>query len=322
MGTLPRQSSFVKSSFYHPDDFENFAHFGIAAPKGNLLGSLPAPLKPSFYKKSMVNILGISTAIILAIAALVAVKNKSRLETEILGRATKLQELSVSQARLVTAQETLTQVPIDRAVIDAQATAKTGEQTGLKVTIESLKEKIEAETKKVASNKKALDVIRTKSSEVGNVKDLVDKMKAMRADSEEIVIAVSSSEATLANLTSQNTAAQAEADRRKAELDTFTKGESLPSLTTSIRSIFPAWGFVTLADGNNNGVISGSTLDVVRDGQTVARLLVTAVETRSSTASIIPDSLADDVTLMVGDRVLPGTKDEKPPADPQASSAQ
>ena len=51
---------------------------------------------------------------------------------------------------------------------------------------------------------------------------------------------------------------------------------------------------------------------MIRDGETIAKLLVTAVESRSASASIIPDSLAEDVTLMVGDRVVAGSK-AKPP---------
>jgi hypothetical protein len=86
-------------------------------------------------------------------------------------------------------------------------------------------------------------------------------------------------------------------------LDILASGESLPSLKTSIRSIYPTWGFVTLNAGNNAGVTATSTLDVVRDGATIAKLLVTSVESRSASASIIPDSIAQDVTLMVGDRV-------------------
>ena len=63
--------------------------------------------------------------------------------------------------------------------------------------------------------------------------------------------------------------------------------------------------------GNNAGVNANSTLDVVRDGETIAQLLVTAVESRSASASIIPDSIAQDVTLMVGDRVVATSKEKK-----------
>ena len=69
---------------------------------------------------------------------------------------------------------------------------------------------------------------------------------------------------------------------------------------------------MTLAAGNHAGVVTNSILNVVRNGETIASLLVTAVESSSASASIVPDSLASDVTLMVGDRVVPGTKVAKP----------
>ncbi len=91
----------------------------------------------------------------------------------------------------------------------------------------------------------------------------------------------------------------------KKKFETISSGQSLPTLNTRIRSIYPTWGFVTLATGNAGGVVTNSTLDVVRDGSTIAKLLVTSVERNSASASIIPDSIAPDVTLMVGDRVIP-----------------
>ena len=96
----------------------------------------------------------------------------------------------------------------------------------------------------------------------------------------------------------------------KKKFDFISSGKSLPELKTRIRSIYPTWGFVTLGAGNSSGVVTNSILDVVRNGSVVAKLMVTAVESGSSSASIIPDSLGEDVTLMVGDRVVP-TQDSK-----------
>ncbi len=261
----------------------------------------------------MANILGIFTAIILAVAAFVASKNKTRLENEIVNRDTESQSLSQSQARLIAAQEVLKQLPVERAEVDSQAAAKTEEETTLKESNDSLKSQIESKTATISSNKQQLDGIREKTSKIGNIRDLAGKMTTMRVELTDLDGSIKDSEATLANLTSQNAATQADADQRKTELDTYNKGDSLASLNTRIRNIYPSWGFVTLAAGNNGGVIANSVLNVVRGDETVARLLVTAVESRSATASIIPDSVGEDVTLMVGDRVVPGSKDEKTP---------
>ncbi len=259
----------------------------------------------------MANILGIFTAIILLVSAFVAWKNKTRLEEEIGNRATELSSLEKSQARLKAGQVELNQLPEDRAVIDAEFAAKSEEETKAKEANAAIQEDIDSKASKISNTKAKLEGIREKSSKIGDIAGIAEKMKTTRMELEELDAKITGSEATLANLTARNTSVQTEAKRRKEDLEAFNKGDSLPSLKTRIRNIYPAWGFVTLADGNNAGVVANSVLNVVRDGETVARLLVTAVESRSASASIIPDSIGEDVTLMVGDRVVPGSKDEK-----------
>jgi hypothetical protein len=137
---------------------------------------------------------------------------------------------------------------------------------------------------------------------------------------EEIAQAITETEAKLANLTAQNNQAEAQADATKTKFEKFTSGQSLATLNTRIRSIYPTWGFVTLASGNNGGVVANSTLDVVRGSTTIAKLMVTSVESNSASASIIPDSVAQDTVLMVGDRVVPAYKAPaavKPAASPK-----
>lgn len=263
----------------------------------------------------MANILGIFTAIILAIAAFVAMKNKTRLEEEMTNRSTEEASLAQSQVRLAAAQAVLAALPVERAGVDAQFAAKSEEESKLQEANAKMKADIERKSSTIDANKAKLDEIRQKIAKVGEIRDLADKMKAMRAELEELSQSITNEEASLANLTAQNTATQEDATKRKDELELLGKGESLPSLKTSIRSIYPTWGFVTLNDGNNAGVNTNSTLDVVRDGETIARLLVTAVESRSASATIIPDSIAQDVTLMVGDRVVASTKDKKAAAN-------
>ncbi|MBC7979254.1 MAG: hypothetical protein H7Y36_01670 [Armatimonadetes bacterium] len=259
----------------------------------------------------MANILGIFTAIFLAIAAFVASKNNSHFQEEIENKVNESRLLTISQARLKAAQEVLKALPIERADVDSQTAAKGKEEAELTESNAALLSDNESKTAKVASNKTQLDDIREKTAKIGNVTELAGKMKTMRIELEELAQSISSNEATLANVTAQTTASVAEAKRRQEEFDLISKGESLATLRTRIRSIYPTWGFVTLADGNNAGVVTNSTLDVLRDNEVIAKLLVTAVETRTSSASIIPDSIGENVTLMVGDRVIAGSKSSK-----------
>ena len=307
VGTLGSGAALVKSSLAGRNHFEFSSTLGLPCPGGTTYA--PSHTRnPTLQQNPMANILGIFTAIILAVAAFVAVKNKDRLATEIENRDTEEASLVTSQARLKAAQEELRRLPLETEKVNALAATKTEEETALKTEKDDLDSEISTKTNKISTNKAKLDDIREKTAKIGDIKGLAEKMKSMRIELEELDLVIGQKQASLANLTERNTATQKEATSRKSELDDFSKGKSLASLRTRIRSIYPTWGFVTLADGNNAGVIANSTLDVVRDGQTVAKLLVTAVETRSASASIIPDSMGEEVTLMVGDRVVPGEK--------------
>ncbi len=254
----------------------------------------------------MANVFGILTAIVLALAAFIATKNKTAYENEI--SETK------SQARLTAAEAVLAALPIERASVDAEVVKLTAVEESEQASNAKLKADFDAKTAKLAANKEKLDDIREKTAKTGDIKELASKMNAINGELEQLGQSITATEAKLANLTAQNSQTETQIKASKDKFDNFSKGQSLPSLKTRIRSIYPNWGFVTLAAGNNAGVVANSTLDVVRDGQTIAKLLVTAVESGTASASIVPDSVVPDVTLMVGDRVVPGQKDSKPAA--------
>lgn len=251
----------------------------------------------------MAKILGIITAVVLALAALVASKNKSAYEAEIASVAAEKENLSKEQTRLKTAQSTYKKTT---PLVEAEAEIAELEKSVVTQTNrnEELKQDFDAKTAKVTENKKQLDDIREKTSKVGDISALATKMRTARAEMEELAQSVTSAEAKLANLTAQSKQCENQKAALKQKFEVMSSGQSLPSLNTRIRSIYPSWGFVTLATGSSGGVVANSTLDVVRGDNTVAKLLVTSVESGTAAASIIPDSMANDATLMVGDRVI------------------
>ncbi len=262
----------------------------------------------------MANVFGILTAIVLALAAFIATKNKAAYDSEITETASQKTLLQKSQARLTTAEGILAALPIERAAVDTEVVKQQEIEATEQANNIKLKGDSETKTAKVASNKEKLDGIREKTAKIGNINELASKLNTLSSEIEELGQSVTSSEAKLANLTSQNTRTESEIKAATDKLSYYSRGESLPSLKTRIRSFYPNWGFVTLAAGNNSGVVTNSTLDVIRDGQPIAKLMVTAVESSTASASIVPDSIAPDVTLMVGDKVEPGQKATKPAA--------
>lgn len=259
----------------------------------------------------MANVFGILTAIVLALSAFIAYKNKAAYETKLSDKTSAEEKLTKSKARLTAAEEVLGALPGEIAGVESEVETLTSEQASVTKTNEGLKEQTEPKSKKIAENKEKLDAIREKTSKTGNISELAAKVRATNAELAELETSVAAAEAKLANLTAQHTSSEGMVTAAKTKFENFSNGQSLPELKTRIRSIYPNWGFVTLASGNNAGVVTNSTLDVVRDGETVAKLLVTAVESNTASASIVPDSLSSDVTLAVGDRVVPGQKAAK-----------
>lgn len=260
----------------------------------------------------MANVFGILTAIVLALAAFVAYKNKSAYETQIAETATQKDNLAKSQARFQSAQESLAAtLARTKDEVEAEIVKLTEESAAQKKANEDMKLAIEAKTAKVNSNKEQLDDVRAKTEQVGDLKELADKMRQAESEREELQQSITEAEAKLANLTAQNRQAEEQVNSIRGKLEGVTTGQSLPTLNTRIRSIYPTWGFVTLAAGNNGGVITNSTLDVVRDGEVIAKLLVTAVERNSASASIIPDSVAPGTSPEIGDRVVATAKTER-----------
>ena len=95
--------------------------------------------------------------------------------------------------------------------------------------------------------------------------------------------------------------------KQKKEVEKFQKsladekkGNSRSGIQTRIYSIHPNWGFVTLEDGRNKGIVKGSFLKVKREGKEIARLRVIFAGGEMATAELKESYKA---SLLVGDEV-------------------
>ena len=261
----------------------------------------------------MSTLLGSLTALFILSIYFVAYKNKVAYDGKLESSDSLKSALVKSESRLKDAEEALTNLPSEVIAAEAEIERLTAAEVTSKQSYEDLKSKIETLAVKLATGKTELESLKKQKDQSSDIAGLSAKFRAGREELEEVSQSLAVEESKLANLTAQNASSETRAIEGKANLEKFTAGQSLPALKTRIRNIYPNWGFVTLASGNNSGVIANSTLDVVRDGQVIAKLLVTAVESTTSSASIIPDSMSTDITLNVGDRVVPGQKLEMKP---------
>lgn len=259
----------------------------------------------------MANVFGILTAIVLALSAFVAFKNQAKYQESLDATKQRKIELTASNKRLAEDEKILADLPVEIKGVDGEVDDLTKEEYAQKKINGDLSDKIDEKTKQITADKQQLDDIRAKTEKFGDIKELADKMSKTKTEIEALIASIGENEAKRDNLTAQIGATDAQITATKDKFSTFAAGRSLPTVNTRIRSIYPNWGFVTLASGNNVGVMNNSTLNVIRGDAVIAKLLVTAVEATTASASIVPDSIANDTTLMVGDRVVPGLSDDK-----------
>lgn len=252
----------------------------------------------------MATTFGVLTFLILCTTAFVSFRNNDRMKLEIENKNTELGHKDVNQKELKLREGILAGLLEEIPKIQEETRLALEEEAKLQEQNRKLKADVESKTRKIASNEREYKDMKDKLLLVGEPTELVGKSTDMRVQSEELDVLIDNKEAKLANLNAENTSAADLATRLKFNLDTIGRGESLPTLKTKIRHIYPNWGFVTLANGYQSGVTGGSSLDIVRDGQVIGKLLVSTVERTSASASIVPDSIAADITLRVGDQVV------------------
>ncbi|MFK7909842.1 MAG: hypothetical protein AB8F34_04485 [Akkermansiaceae bacterium] len=264
----------------------------------------------------MSKVFGTIAVVFLAAAAFVAYKNQDAYKKEIVTfqgeQATEkstTKEFNGQVARLKTADEErkdLVTKEEEVATVLAEVTKKYNEA---KKKVDALKDTHKSNETEITSAEDALKGL-------PDPDELIPKIKRMTSQLSQANSGIASEEAKLANLTRNDKNAQKRIDHLRNLIKLTTTGKSYPTLNTSISSVYRNWGFVILSAGDKQGVITGSTLEVKRGGETIAKLKVTAVEAGRAAADIVLESLAEGTTLQVGDKVVA----EKEAAQPAAAA--
>ncbi|MEM9238085.1 MAG: hypothetical protein AAGB14_15035, partial [Verrucomicrobiota bacterium] len=176
-----------------------------------------------------------------------------------------------------------------------------------------LKKEISDKKKQVEEQAAEIAVIQEKTADAGNLEELAGNITRLQEQ-------IAAYEDEKSGLEIQRTNLLAERESTSTTIAGYKERSSKITSKVSygsarINSIFGPWGFVTLSAGSRGGIVSGSTLDVVRGGEAVAQLRVRSVESGRASADVIPDSLGEDVTLMVGDKVVPAAVEEAAEAE-------
>ena len=102
--------------------------------------------------------------------------------------------------------------------------------------------------------------------------------------------------------------------KASGELQSFLnpKGAvALPSLSGKVQAVDPKWDFVVLDMGANHGLLKNGELSISREGQLIARVKVSRVETDYAIANVMRGFKISEIKE--GDAVLTPTSVALPP---------
>ena len=258
----------------------------------------------------MANVFAILTAIVLAISAFLAYQNMGREIEEgrgYRGWLTKTKNekdaLARKQDQLKKTVDTLEATKTELADYNGRNEILDAEVTAQKETNDELKAQVAA--KEAEASVKAAEVAAKKESieEFGEVDEVLATLNQVQRELAQIELDIAQREAQQASLESQRSGVDKSLANLRKRINWRVTGESDPNLSTRIGRVFPSHGFVTLAGGDNLGIVKDSPLEVVRDGEVIAKLLVSTVEATTSAADIVPESVVEGENLRAGDRV-------------------
>lgn len=194
------------------------------------------------------------------------------------------------------------------------AAAKSEEVVAQQKKIDDLKKEIATKEDQMREQKASIDALADQLKELGDVTELATKMRRMNDELVQLQSDIDQTTTKLNNLIAEKNRTATVIASYEEENSWRNQTLSNPKLDTRISAIYETYGFVTLPVGNTAGVVGGSSLDVVRDGEIIAKLLVKTVEAGTAAAEVIPGSLRAETVLMVGDSVRASAASKPAPA--------
>ena len=247
---------------------------------------------------------GTLAAIVMAIAAWTTFKNQDEYKYQIGERKKQeaildknLREEQDRKDELKKEQDATEQLVSDNKGLTEDLAKKAAEQSKLESEI-ATKEQL------ILSLKAEVDKANEAFKELGDIETLVPKIKRIKSEIAQLEDDIEKEEANLAGLKQLKKVTQAQIDVKVGEAEKIALGKSQAKLSTSIKTVYSNWGFVTLNGGDVQGVVPGSTLDVMRGDEVIAKLKVTTVEPNRAAADIVRDSVQDELYLRSGDKVV------------------
>lgn len=151
----------------------------------------------------------------------------------------------------------------------------------------------------------ALAELQSKSKDMESIQAIADKIKGLEEESKQLEVVKQAEQGkhdAIVAETEQLVVNNAALRQLKADQDAHL---SPPNLKTRVSQVINDFNVVVIDGGAADlGVVPGSKLAVMRDGNKIAELDVSAVESRVSTATILPSTVTAGERVEAGDVVV------------------
>ena len=189
--------------------------------------------------------------------------------------------------------------------LTADINALTKQKDELEAANQELASANEAKKSELQTQQTALAELQSKSKDMESIQAIADRIKGLEEESKQLQVVKqgeqSKHDAIVAEteqlVVNNNALRQLKADQ-DAQL-------SPPNLKTRVSQVIDDFNVVVIEGGASDlGVVPGSKLAVMRDGNKIAELDVNAVESRVSTATVLPSTVAAGERVEAGDVVV------------------
>jgi len=255
----------------------------------------------------MIKVLFILSAVVMAVATFFANENKTEF-------VKVRNEVTVANSQVQAALNTV------NAVV-AEVVKVNGEISRVQQELDTEAERIKAQKLKIAQadndTKLAQDELDVKNKKVAELRIELDKLpKGMKPET--LVEDINGMKKAIAESLSQVELKKKEVEAEEAKvvevrstlsdivrkIEDRKKSFDRNSLVASIIAVNNDWGFVVVNAGQSRGITEATKLLVTRGTQTVGKLSIVSVQGNRTVANILPETLAEGMTIAPGDRVI------------------
>lgn len=246
----------------------------------------------------------IFSIILLLVAAAFAYNNYNALGTEKKERNKWTQTLAATNANIAEEEGKLAKAIADRDSLMEECSKLEAQHNELLASNEKVRTDVAAKQEEIKKIDEDLVAFEEKFKGMENVAALVAGIESMEQDNIKLADDLNVVTSKRDKLVERNNQITHNIDNLNT-LEADQRARISPaSLKTTIRNVYDDWNFVVLNGGIDQGVVLGSRLAVMRNGEKIAELLVNNVEGGKSSADVVPTDKASDKRVGVGDVVI------------------